>query len=254
MSNTCLKTFTMTVAEAALDPYLWWPMEQTGSLDRVDTVQGLHMTNSINVHAVTSRDTGKVAFGMEFTNASSANGSSDWWVSESAVAKPWTGIEVDFWYRWDNWSDLDPYSLFVQSEIDVFYGGGFAANLFFQYNKHNLHVSISDDLGGFASFDLPFIPVAGTWYFFSVFYDTITGTYGIQINNAAPAVFAVGVAPGGVVDTLDTTIVAAFGDVGATAPFPALKTRIDEYAVFLKRNSAGSVALVYNSGNGRTWP
>lgn len=245
----CSKSFTLEVID--VQPWLWWAMEESGTNNRIDKVKSLPLFLTFNVGVTVSNPTGKVNKGMQFLAPAGA-GFDSFWEADPTPPAIYTGVQYVFWAKWTSWSDV-PGKSFQWGLVwhTLFYDNGNGVQLIrLFYFQQNLQLSI-DDLDS-DILNVPFVPVAGTWYFFVVFHDPVTHTYGLQINQGTVHSAATTSAPVGSMDSLTLTPTVA----NETAILPTPQTQIlwDEYGLFDHKLDAASNDFLYNSGAGRTFP
>lgn len=256
--STCLKTFTINVASATTTPFLWWPMQEAGSLDRIDTVQGVHLASTRISHGSVSSVPGKVNNSMQSLTVINSQGFGLNWQANSPTPPAWDGIEFDFWVKWVAWMDIAPKELqwilcdaFLDYTDPVF--GASTLEFIVTYYQQNIQVFIDDtNTASPVSLNVPFVPVAGTWYFISAFQDVANGNFGLMINNGPASTGICPSAPAGSMDDLTFSILFLNGNPASTTP--VTQGLIDEYAVFTSKLDAAYRDTVYNGGAGRTWP
>lgn len=248
-AHTCTQDFQIEVVAPPVVPrWYYWTLDEAGDVARVDSVAGLILTPGAHMgggFVSLTAAAGKFSNAVRFQNISPVPGDFAQTVGPlvgpylNQLAHDGTGFSLCFWIKVNSFGTslgyVDYKSVVQHGEIALKFTGTFGA-----------YVTCMDD-GEAHSEDLTVVMIAGTWYFFHLFYNGTLNKMGYQIDNGA-ATYA----------SFTPTITAATAGMvslfqqGTGTPNDFL---VDETIVRVDTMfTAAQLAYLYNAGAGRTWP
>lgn len=227
LAKVCIPTKPKFMAT----PISWWPMEEAvGNRADIITADAAHAL--VPVGGNDSQVPGKVKKGMMIAPTTysvqhqSSNSVPDFgFVQTSLTFCGWcnpntTGLDIGISFN----------------AISAFF------NLSFNFTTGTVVGKIQK--GGTFATVATVCPVTGTgWFFFLLDYDINTGKVRVQINNGIPAQSAG--------SAFIPSIASGVMDI---YPYTGASIILDELAFFESKLSDSDIAILYNSGNGTTWP
>lgn len=248
--HQCSKALSLTIESASVMPLNWWKFEEAAG-DRIDSLAGVAMAPFGGV----SQNAGLILFGMgvdpaaAFTVAgvtSSAGGL-------AGLRYQGNGIEVIGWVRIDSQVGTDGViDIRYETDTDPGFPGTLVTMMRIVYSAAIGNFQLQAQTGnppGFAIINSTGpAPAVGDWSMFRMYFDPVTGKFGLQINN-------------GTIDesVLSYTLAACtIGRLTVAAswnnPGEEIVVTYDETGIFQPNLDAAGVDYVFNGGAGRTFP
>lgn len=237
-SITCTKEFALEIAPADLIPANWWKLEEAAG-DRTDSIDSAILTTFGNAP---TNIVGLIGDGSYHEPPSIFTGS----ILGSSGADPklayeGNGFEIVGSFRIDAKGANDGFQ--VNYSGDAFTILLFASNV----PAGEVYMDCRGDSTGYETITIPLVITNGTWYFFRLTFNSVTGKFSVQINADAPV-------EGVVVHTLAAKPSGQLFLTALPSSGGVLKMRFDEVGIFQENLNAAQVAAVYNGGLRRTFP
>jgi hypothetical protein len=242
-AHFCTKAFTLEIETVALSPLVWWPMEEAAG-NRVDVIQGVILSEVLIGTGVVAQTAGKIANAVALSSVDGGTGGLQSNVAgDPLLATSGIGVEVTGWLYID--------SAAADGSIAVFYDSsvvGTIMRLLYFNSLGDWRLFVQGTTGGSEQIIQGGPIVTDQWYFFRMFFDADTGKFGFQIDNGAVNLsvgnYTLAAQADGIIHMPATT----------GSPGDEISVRIDELNMFEPALTAEQVAVVWNSGNGTTWP
>lgn len=246
----CSQEFTLGVMP---EPMFWFPLEEP-VLDYQDTVSGVPadalVRTIFGVGASITADVGKVANSSRLRNGNVPPFTSN----PSLVANNMAsfvranGVTVAFWAKWKAFSNTVP---FYMPTFILNAGLGTVEQFQVTFFNNQLIVSVQQDSHGISAdwITVAFVPVLEEWYFFRVYYDPVSGKFGIQVDDGATTESVLTLTW----DNPSYNFAITF-QLGNALSNPGQDWELDEIAIFGKKLTDAEIAMIYNDGNGVTYP
>lgn len=220
-------------------PVAWWPMDDAAG-NLIDIINGVGLVRFLVNGATTYHAVGKVDFSIGLSGAA-AFGTLDVSFDTGIVPLSYAGngIDITFWHR---------IRLGLNANLTIFtYTFPFGDVINFQYKTDTqaFTLTFGPDI---ITFNLNVID--DTFHMYRVFFNPVSGTFGIQIDNGA----------------IQSLVTAQVELAGATGEFlfamatdqganPSnINVFWDEAAIWPRVLTQGELDQIWNSGNGTTWP
>lgn len=249
--GSCSKEYTIAQTATPPEPYLWYKMEEASG-NRLSQANPLntHLEPFTEVDATVTQVSGKVGNAVRLLNGLVGLGFAQLYNSAGSVLtlEREIGMSGALWVKWEQ--AIEPLLWFQIPTVQCSSGEYLHCQL---YNG-NLTVGWDQVSGAviippLARIDVPFSPVLGQWYFIYFQWDGVSKKCGVRINDGA------------LFESVGTY------DIGAADRFARLwlqngndsDTRnqpinIDELAIWMRPLSEAETDLLYNNGDGRTYP
>lgn len=241
-AHFCTKAFTLEIETVALAPIAWWTMEEAAG-DRVDVIDGALLEEVLVGTGTIGQAAGKInnAVALASNNGGTGGLATDP-AGDPKLATTGIGVEVTGW--------LYISAAAADGSIAIYFDGalGTVMRLLYMQSLGNWQFFCQGTTGGSEVVTQGGPIVTGQWYFFRMFFNSDTGKFGFQIDAGA-----VNESVGNY--TLSAQAVGAIQLPATTgSPGDDIAVRVDELALFEPALTAEQLALIYNSGNGTTWP
>ena len=222
-----------------LDPTLaWWTMDSGTANNELDSLNGTALATAYNPAWATTV-AGKVNNALQFScsaGVSVANVASD-----AALMSSGTGSTIVFWLN-------------VTDDIPQ---GTNYVSLNYRFDQNATNYTTMIDRSGVAPNNwtvyvngTPYITATSAtgWHFFAITFDILTGTLGLDIDQAGMTTQAAIIPTAGANTTGRVYMGGSGGTVGS------FLMQVDEFAVYNQVLTNTQLNYLYNSGTGRTWP
>jgi hypothetical protein len=253
MSVSCQKQFSITINSPAAPTDLYWTMDEVGTANRVDKVQGVILAATTSGGAGTEylgSIGGLIGNAAHFFNGAPGGASIQQLSTSpffnSAVAQSGTG------FSWVGWFNKASISDNLEDNLFLFFGGAllpYRVSLLL-YASGIIEATISDGINS-EFMDWGSHWVAGAWTFFHIWFSPVDHKLRMDINNSGVPL----------VSFNTYTIPSTLGQTGQiyfqVASFlgGGNDTAFDEFGYKLNRILTPTEAtFLYNGGAGRTWP
>lgn len=251
-SVACTKNLSIVIK--TMNPFAWWPMEEAGGADRVDTVSSIHLHPfTLDVGTVSS-GTGKVGNAVQFSFPGPSFGASAYVESNAAPAfqgvntLPFqaTGFSVTGWFQHVSGGTNAFPSLFNFRAFDP-------SNtvLLFQlkaaYDPSGPTITVTNTFGAGDGIIIAGPVAPGVFHLFRFNYDQTTGLFFFQLDNGVKNYSSVPL-------SLPASIYGSFIIGSDTGNVSTAVQRFDEVAIFQSAISDATADQIWNGGNGITWP
>lgn len=268
MSIACQKQYQLTVNPVSISPDAYWTLDEAAG-NRIDKVNATALVPGGGgileaLPALFSNGVGFPEKGAGLSNLANT--------AVSTLAPQGGGWSWWFWFNVQNWPPTIPAPWNIPPTMlfgDPGFGPGAAyritivwdptdTNLFCQdgLSLNTVGTQWSDNSGNIYC-GAPLPVTTGIWYFMHMFYDSVAGKVGYQVNHGSLVYATQGLGPpanptfagpnrNGQLNIAQQWVLADTATVAVI---------IDEMGFKLSRMLTDSeVAYLYNAGNGRTWP
>lgn len=226
---------------STLSPVAWWDFEEAAG-NFFDIIRGLALIPGGINGTVTHHAVGKIDFGAGFSGASIGLPQIDVFENSNFVAMPYaiTGSDITFWWKVTTLINMD--IILISLEFDLFNA------IAVTYDSIAVQLSLSDTFGNTLS--IPYNPIDGLYHMYRVFFDPANATMGFQIDNGAIHSIATPMNP----PASPTSRISFFCNTHNVLNPSNLNVFWDELAVWPQVLTSAELDVIWNNGNGTTWP
>lgn len=249
--SICTFSMSIDLVVALPTPLAYWKMEEAGAALRIDQINGIGLTPTASAAfgiASVSNGPGIIGNAAKF-DATALGAPGGAFVcklataaSQVALAYQGAGLHLTGWFKAtvsNTDSKIFAYDLFGGCSLILQHGDTTTAP--------NVRLILSAP--GVTTLSFPFNPQDGQFHFISAFYDKVTATLGLQFDNNPIQTIA---GPAAIVGAGIHANFIMESDTGVAFVDSSCSVLWDEWAIWGDKLTDDQVAVIYNSGIGRT--